>query len=62
MTGPSSRATPGTAGTVRYWIGSDGTMYRVRVRVASESQPAVIDFDTQKYVPVRPVPGVTPTR
>jgi hypothetical protein len=72
MTGPNSlaasgtatsgTAAPGTAGSVRYWIGSDGTMYRVRVGVASESQPAVIDFDTQKYVPVRPVPGVTPTR
>ncbi|WP_413812988.1 hypothetical protein [Streptomyces sp. OE57] len=69
MTGPSAaRATPGTAGAsgpegaVRYWIGSDGTMYRVRVGVASASQPVVIDFDTQKYVPVRPVPGVTPAR
>ncbi len=62
MTGPSAGATSGTAGAVRYWIGSDGTMYRVRVGVASASQPVVIDFDTQKYVPVRPVPGVTPTR
>ncbi|GAA0952793.1 MULTISPECIES: hypothetical protein [Streptomyces violaceusniger group] len=69
MTGPSAaRATPGTAGTtgpadaVRYWIGSDGTMYRVRVGVASASRPVVIDFDTHKYVPVRPAPGVTPAR
>lgn len=64
MTGPSARTRSGTtgAGAVRYWIGSDGTMYRVRVAVASAPQPAVIDFDTQKYVPVRPVPGVTPTR
>ncbi|MFI1736518.1 hypothetical protein [Streptomyces sioyaensis] len=62
MTGPSSRDRSGTAGNVRYWIGSDGTMYRVRVSVGSESQPVVIDFDTQKYVPVKPVPGVTPTR
>ncbi|GLY73959.1 hypothetical protein Airi01_022260 [Actinoallomurus iriomotensis] len=62
MTGPSARATSGTAGSVRYWIGSDGTMYQVHVGVASESQPVVIDFDTQKYVPVRPVPGITPTR
>ncbi len=69
MTGPSAaRATTGTAGTsgpadaVRYWIGSDGTMYRVRVGVASTPEPVVIDFDTQKYVPVRPAPGVTPTR
>lgn len=65
MTGPSARATSGpagAAGAVRYWIGSDGTMYRVRVGVASASEPVVIDFDTQKYVPVRPVPGVTPTR
>ncbi|MER6010093.1 hypothetical protein [Streptomyces bluensis] len=62
MTGPSSPGRIGTAGNVRYWIGSDGTMYRVRVRVGSEPQPVVIDFDTQKYVPVKPVPGVTPPR
>ncbi|PJJ04241.1 hypothetical protein BX264_4646 [Streptomyces sp. 2333.5] len=62
MTGPSSRDRPGTAGNVRYWVGSDATMYRVRVSVGSESQPVVIDFDTQKYVPVKPVPGVTPAR
>jgi hypothetical protein len=62
MTGPSARARSGTGGSVRYWIGSDGTLYRVRIGVASEPQPVVIDFDTQKYVPVRPVPGVTPTR
>ncbi|KUN94032.1 hypothetical protein [Streptomyces caeruleatus] len=62
MTGPTSRDRPGTAGNVRYWVGSDGTMYRVRVSVSSESEPVVIDFDTQKYVPVTPVPGVTPAR
>ncbi|MFI5520064.1 hypothetical protein [Streptomyces platensis] len=62
MTGPSAGNRSGTAGNVRYWVGSDGTMYRVRVSVGSESQPVVIDFGTQKYVPVKPVPGVTPTR
>jgi hypothetical protein len=72
MTGPSAaRAASGTASAVptsgtgdavRYWIGSDGTMYRVRVGVASAPEPVVIDFDTQKYVPVRKVPGLTPTR
>ncbi|WP_435602229.1 hypothetical protein [Streptomyces sp. bgisy130] len=62
MTGPASPDRSGTAGNVRYWVGSDGTMYRVRVSVGSEPQPVVIDFDTQKYVPVKPVPGVTPTR
>ncbi|WP_245617401.1 hypothetical protein [Amycolatopsis taiwanensis] len=62
MTGPSANGKPGTADTVRYWIGSDGTMYRVQVKVASEPQPVVIDFDTQTYVPVLPVPGVTPPR
>ncbi|MEV6229726.1 hypothetical protein AB0L88_17875 [Saccharopolyspora shandongensis] len=60
MTGPDAGAKPGTASTVRYWIGSDGTMYRVQVKVASEPQPVVIDFDTEKYVPVQPVPGVSP--
>ncbi|MFI1097557.1 hypothetical protein [Streptomyces sp. NPDC020917] len=60
MTGPHARTAAGTAGAVRYWIGADGTMYRVRVGVASQSQPVVIDFDTQQYVPVHPVPGVTP--
>nr|WP_319688626.1 hypothetical protein [Streptomyces sp. ME19-01-6] len=74
MTGPrAARATTGTASAVptsgtagadavRYWIGSDGTMYRVRVGVASAPQPVVIAFDTHKYVPVRKVPGVAPTR
>ncbi|MFF4287073.1 hypothetical protein ACFY0R_17345 [Streptomyces sp. NPDC001633] len=62
MTGPSSRDRSATAGNVRYWVGSDGTMYRVRVSVGSQSQPVVIDFDTHEYVPVRPVPGLTPTR
>ncbi|MFF9819546.1 hypothetical protein [Streptomyces sp. NPDC014006] len=62
MTGPSSRERSGTAGNVRYWVGSDGTMYRVRISVSSATQPVVMDFDTHKYVPVKPVPGVTPTR
>ncbi|MER6331921.1 hypothetical protein ABT298_21805 [Streptomyces sp. NPDC001034] len=62
MTGPDARARAGTSSTVRYWIGSDGTMYRVRAAVASERQPLVIDFDTRKYVPVRPAPGITPAR
>jgi hypothetical protein len=61
MIGPHARADAGTSGTVRYWIGSDGTMYRVQAGVASESQPVVIDFDTQKYTPVQPVPGATAT-
>lgn len=62
MSGPAARGKPGTAGNVRYWIGSDGTMYRVQADVASEPQPVIIDFDTQAYVPVQPAPGVTPTR
>jgi hypothetical protein len=62
MTGPSARAEPGTTGNVRYWIGSDGTMYRVQAGVASEPRPVVIDFDTQAYVPVTPLPGITPVR
>ncbi|WP_249227172.1 hypothetical protein [Kutzneria sp. CA-103260] len=62
MTGPHTHSVSGTAGDVRYWIGSDGAMYRVRAGVASEPQPVVIDFDTQKYVPVQPVPGAGPTR
>ncbi|MGY3061775.1 hypothetical protein ACVWZD_006073 [Streptomyces sp. TE3672] len=61
MTGPSSPDRTGTAGNVRYWIGSDGTMYRVRVSVGSQPEPVVIVFDTHKYVPVKPVPGTTPT-
>jgi hypothetical protein len=62
MTGPAARAKPGTAGNVRYWIDVDGTMHRVQASVASAPRPVVIDFDTQEYVPVQPVPGVTPTR
>lgn len=65
MTGPkAARATAGPAAeaAVRYWLGSDGTMYRVRVGVASAPEPVVIDFDTHTYVPVRKVPGVGPKR
>jgi type II secretory pathway pseudopilin PulG len=62
LTGPRTRAVTGTAGDVRYWIGSDGTAYRVRARVASEPDPVVVDFDTQGYQPVQPVPGAGPTR
>ncbi|MDT3395832.1 hypothetical protein RKE29_04095 [Streptomyces sp. B1866] len=62
MTGPDARAKAGSSGTVRYWLGPDGTMYRMRAEVASESRPVTVDFDTQGYVPVRPVPGVTPAR
>ncbi len=61
MSGPSARARPGTAGNVRYWIGSDGTMHRVQADVASEPQPVVIDFDARAYVPVQPAPGVSTT-
>lgn len=60
MTGPNARARKGTSDSVRYWVGSDGTMYRVRAGVASESQPMTVDFDTHAYVAVRPLPGVTP--
>ncbi|MCK7625897.1 hypothetical protein MUU72_22805 [Streptomyces sp. RS10V-4] len=62
MTGPSVPGRSGTAGTVRYWVGPDGTMYRVRVSVGSEPQPVVIGFDARAYVPIVPVPGVTPAR
>jgi hypothetical protein len=61
MTGPDTGTKSGTASTVRYWLGSDGTMYRVQAEVNSEPRPVVVDFDTQHYVPVQPVPGVTPT-
>lgn len=60
MNGPDADTKASTSGTVRYWIGSDGTMYRVQASIASASQPVVFDFDTQTYVPVQPVPGVTP--
>ncbi|HEX6356706.1 MAG TPA: hypothetical protein VF106_27415 [Actinophytocola sp.] len=62
MTGPGARGKPGSAGNVRYWIDSEGTMYRVQASVASAPRPVVIDFDTREYVPVQPVPGLTPTR
>jgi len=62
MTGPGARAETGTTGNVRYWIGADGTMYRVRANLASETEPVIIDFDTHTFVAVQPVPGFTPTR
>lgn len=67
MNGPDADSEAGTAGSeastsgnVRYWIDSDGTMHRVQATIASEPQPVVYDFDTQKYVPVQPVPGTKP--
>ncbi|MFF0967855.1 hypothetical protein ACWDQO_16980 [Streptomyces sp. NPDC003703] len=62
MTGPSAGHRSGTAGNVRYWLGPDGTMYRVRVSVGSEPQPVDIDFDTHRYVPVAPVTGAAASR
>jgi len=49
-------------GDAHHPVGPDGTMYRVTANVASEPQPVVIDFDTHKYIPVAPVPGITPPR
>ncbi|WP_046501059.1 hypothetical protein [Streptomyces odonnellii] len=60
MNGPDADTKAGTSQTVRYWLGSDGTMYRVQADIASEPQPVVFDFDNRAYVPVQPVPGVTP--
>ena len=62
MTGPRTHSASGAAGEVRYWIDPAGTLRRVRAGVASEPQPVVIDFDTQDYVPVQPVPSAGPTR
>ncbi|MFT2016936.1 hypothetical protein ACMA1D_13965 [Streptomyces sp. 796.1] len=56
MAGPSSPDRSGTAGNVRYWIDSEGTMYRVRATVGSQPEPVVIDFDTHGYAPVTPLP------
>jgi len=62
MAGPGTRDRPDTAGSVRYWLGQDGTMHRVRAAVASEPEPVVIDFDTHSRAAVPPVPEVTPPR
>lgn len=59
--GESGDPTPRTPSqTVRYWIGPDGTMYRVEAAIASAPEPVLFDFDTQPYVPVQPLPGATP--
>ncbi|MFJ8229097.1 hypothetical protein ACIQ9E_03910 [Streptomyces sp. NPDC094448] len=50
-----------TSPAVRYWIGSDGTMHRVEIGIASAPRPVVLDFDARKYVPVKPLPGAAPT-
>jgi hypothetical protein len=60
MTGPRALGGAGAPATVRYWIGPDGTMYRVQAEVASEQRPVVVDFDNRRYTPVRPVPGPAP--
>ncbi|MFJ5924592.1 hypothetical protein ACIQF6_18535 [Kitasatospora sp. NPDC092948] len=62
MTGPDAQGRTGTSDTVRYWIDPDGTMFRVRAAVASEPKPVVIDFDTQDYLPVQPLPGLAAGR
>ncbi|MFE7134010.1 hypothetical protein ACFVIM_24445 [Streptomyces sp. NPDC057638] len=62
VNGPKAATKTRTSPTVRYWIGPDGTMYRVRAGIASASRPVVFDFDTHPYVPVRPVPGLRPAR
>ncbi|MDT0445139.1 hypothetical protein [Streptomyces johnsoniae] len=58
---PGGDSGTGTSQTVRYWIGSDGTMHRVEVDIASAPEPVVLDFDTRTYVPVQPLPEATPT-
>jgi hypothetical protein len=58
---PGGDTSTSTSQTVRYWIGSDGTMYRVEVGIASAPEPVLLDFDTQTYVPVEPLPEATPT-
>lgn len=62
MNGPDAGDEARTSPTVRYWIGSDGTMHRVRAGIATAPQPVVIDFDTHAYVPVQPVGGAKPAR
>ncbi|MCG8914358.1 hypothetical protein L6E12_00920 [Actinokineospora sp. PR83] len=60
--GPGARGRADAAGSVRYWLGQDGTMHRVRAAVASEPEPVVVDFDTHSRAAVPPVPGVAPPR
>ncbi|GAA4550877.1 hypothetical protein GCM10023192_76510 [Amycolatopsis samaneae] len=60
LTGPESRERPGTADSVRYWLDANGVMYRAQARIAAETEPAVIDFDTQEYTAVSPIPGLAP--
>ncbi|WP_235926004.1 hypothetical protein [Actinokineospora pegani] len=56
LRGPDAHGRVGAPGSVRYWLGQDGTMHRVRAEVASEPEPVVIDFDTHSRAEVPPVP------
>ncbi|GGS35998.1 hypothetical protein [Actinokineospora fastidiosa] len=58
MSGPAARGRARTAGNVRYWVDSIGTMHRVQADVDSEPQPVVIEFDAREHLPVQPVPGL----
>ncbi|MFI1014854.1 hypothetical protein [Streptomyces sp. NPDC020965] len=60
VNGPDAGPEASTSPTVRYWIGPDGTMYRVQAGIASAPQPVVFDFDNRRYVPVQRVPGAAP--
>ncbi|MFH8618907.1 hypothetical protein ACH4E8_28115 [Streptomyces sp. NPDC017979] len=60
MNGPDAGTVASASPTVRYWIGADGTMYRVQAGIASAPQPVVVDFDTHAYVPVQPASAGTP--
>ncbi|WP_424184527.1 hypothetical protein ACOBQX_21835 [Actinokineospora sp. G85] len=62
VVGPDARGRAGAPGSVRYWLGPDGTMHRVRAEVASEPEPVVIDFDTHNRAAVPLVPGAAPGR
>ncbi|ARQ70602.1 hypothetical protein [Streptomyces marincola] len=54
--GPDGGTGTDTSRTVRYWIGSDGTMHRVEVGIASAPEPVLLDFGTHAYAPVQPLP------
>ncbi|MEU9338053.1 hypothetical protein AB0D49_33660 [Streptomyces sp. NPDC048290] len=65
MNGPRAEAdTGGGAGSggrgVRYWVGGDGTMYRVEIDLASASEPVVLDFDTHDHIRVPALPDAAP--
>lgn len=44
---------------LRYWLDSAGKMVKVEARLGTAEMPVVYTFDRRRYIPVKPVRGLT---